>query len=269
MEVVKDAKSPGATRGLRVEQLTVRHMEEGRGVSALDALKVLRVRLITALHTEVVGVVVIRAVPRLPVGSQACASGMVEGRGAKWKAATEVLKGRLGYVSLTVEVDVANMLAAPRGLKGAPCIARRTAGASGVYLLVVRRALKVARHFARGTVVVSAAFMTVVESALRACMVGLTTVSRTVVGSAVLCQAAPRVPGGALTAASSMVGANAAGLRIVERVHKEAQISARLTVEGSGVHGATAHAKNLLEERVGCVQLMAAWSKTVRCKKVL
>lgn len=44
----RDAKNPDATKVLRVGLPTVRPMEEGRGVITWDALKVQKVRPITA-----------------------------------------------------------------------------------------------------------------------------------------------------------------------------------------------------------------------------
>lgn len=48
MGVGRDARNLGATRVLRAERHTVRHMVEGRGASTWDALKVLRGKQITA-----------------------------------------------------------------------------------------------------------------------------------------------------------------------------------------------------------------------------
>lgn len=161
-----------------------------------------------------------------------------------------------------VEGVGANNQDATRGPKGAHCIARPTVGASGVCLQGAQRVLRVAHPSARGMVEGSAASLKVVESAQRVFMVGLTTVLHMVVESDVLWLAAPRAPVGALIAASGMVGASGVSLRIVVRAHREAQISARHMVEGSGAHGARVCVRSLQEERVGCVQLMVAWSRT-------
>lgn len=149
----------------------------------------LRVRLITALHMEVEGGVDTQYVQRLHVGSQDSALDMVEGRGAKWKDAVVVLRGRQGYASRMVEAAGASTQIAPREPKEALCTARPMEEAGGVCLQGVQRVPKGARHSARGMVGESVASMMEVASAPRVCMVGPTTVLPMEEGSVVLCQA--------------------------------------------------------------------------------
>lgn len=105
------------------------------------------------------------------------------------------------YAFLTVVVVDANMLAATRVHREAPCTARPMAGASVVSLRDATRGLRGARLYARATVEASGAFLKVAELARRAYMVVLTTVWPMEVGNDALSLAVRRVPVDVLIAA--------------------------------------------------------------------
>lgn len=259
MVVDRDARNLVATRVLRVEQPIVRLMVEERGVSTWVVLKVLRGKQIIALPMVVVSDVGIQVdAPRLHGESQGFALGMVVERGVRLRAAPVVLKGRLVYASLMGVDVVASTRGVTRVRKGALCSARRMVVESAAYFKAAQRVLKVALPFARDMVGESVAFLMAEAFARKVFMEVQISVLLMVVGRDVLCQAARKVRGDALIVVLSMVEVSVVSLRIVGRVPKAAQTSARLMVGERGAVGERANAKSLLEARVAYVLLTAA-----------
>lgn len=169
-----------------------------------------------------------------------------------------MLKGRLVCASLMGADAVVSIRDALRAHKGVPCFARHMVVESVALFKVVPKVLKGAPHCAKHMVEGSAVISMEVVYVLRASMEAQTFVLPMVVERGVLCQAAPRVHEAELIAVSGMVVGNGANLKGVERVHKVAQISARLTVEGSDATGEKENVRNLQGARVVCVQHTAA-----------
>lgn len=80
----------------------------------------------------------------------------------------------------------------------------------------------------------------------------------------VLCQDAQRVHVGALTVVLDMVVGSVVSLRIVGKVPKAAQITAKLMAVESDALGGRENVRNLLGARVVCVQHIAAWFRIGR-----
>lgn len=130
---------------------------------------------------------------RLQGANLGSAFDMVEGRGARLKAALEVLKDRLACAFL-MEVDVvANTKVAPRVPRGVPCFARLMVVVSVAYLQDAPKVLKVAHLCARDMVEESGASLMEVGFAQRVFMEVQTSVLLMVEERGVLSQVAPRV----------------------------------------------------------------------------
>lgn len=255
----RDARNLDATKVPRVGRHTARPMEEGTGASTWDALKVQKVRPTTALHMVAEGVVGFLGVaPEQHVASQAFASSMVEERGAVWKDAPVVLRGKLACASHMVVDAVANSLVVQRVRRGALCSAKHMVVESVAYLLAAPKEPKGVRLFAKHMVVESGVSLMVVVSAPKVYTEAQTFVWPMVVGRGVLFQDAPRVLEGVLIVVSGMEVGNAASLRTVEKVLKVAPTFVRLMVAVSVVAGERGNARSLLGAEEGYVLLTAA-----------
>lgn len=184
------------------------------------------------------GVVATRVVSERQEENPVYALGTGVARDARWRTAPRVQKAILGYASLMEAVAAASTHNAPRGHKGVLYFARHTVEGRDAQSWDVPRELKGALRSVKDTVGESAAPFRVAACALRASMEEPSSVLHMVVARGVLCPTAPRVPGDVQISVSGMVGVGDASRKVVGRARREALISARLTVEGSGAHGA-------------------------------
>lgn len=224
--------------------------------------------LISALHMVEVGVAVMKAAGELPEGNLGYASGMVAEKDAKRRTAQKAQKASLVSVFLMeVAVDV-NILNAQKGLKEAQCFARHMGVVNDVLLKDVTKVLKGARLSARVMVEGKGVHSKEVGFVQKVCMEAPFSVWHMVVVRGVLFQNALRVRGGGLIFVYVMEGARDANLKGVEKVLREALISARPTVVGRGAHGGSlllnlemvkVLATRLCVGRLGCVLLMVLW----------
>lgn len=173
-----------------------------------------------------------------------------------------VLKGRLGCAYLMGVGAVVNCKDVQRVHKEALCIARHMVVGSDAHLQGVPKVRREAPHCARHMVGESAAFSMEVAFAPKVYMEAQTFVLLMVVGRGVLLQVAPRVHVAVPTVALGMVGVSDAGLKVVGKVLKGAQIFARPMAEESDVAGEMESVRNLQGERVASVLLTAAWCKS-------
>ena len=238
MVVDRDAKSPGATTVQRAALPTARLMEGVGDVNTWGAPKVPRVKLTFASRMAGVGGVgSLEVAPRLPGANQVFALGMVGGRGARWKDALEVLRGRPVFAYPMGEGAGANSQDVPKVLKEARCFARPMEGGSGAYLPVVPRGPRGAHHSARAMVGVSGACLMGAGSAPRVFMVGP-------------------------TFAWLMVGGSGARSRTVGKAPKEALSSAKLIEVGRDAIGVMESVRNLQGGEAGNVQ-PTTWLRSV------
>lgn len=250
---------------LRAVLHSVKPMVVGGGASTWVALKVLRARQNFALLMVVGGGVSIQKdAPRQLEASQDFALDTVEGSGVRWKVAPVVLKGRLACAFLMGVVAVASTTDVRRVPRGVPCSARHMVVGSDAYLQGATKVQKGARHYVKDMVGESAASLMVVVSVQRVYMVAQIFVLPMVVERDALCQAAQRVHVGALIVVLGMVVANVVSLRIVGKVPKVTQTSAKLMVVESDALGWRENVRNLLGGRAVYVRHTAAWSKIGR-----
>lgn len=206
-------------------------------------------------------------VPRLHEASQGFALDMVVGRGVRLRAVLVVLKDRLACVSPTAVVVVVSMQHVPRGLREVQCFARHMVVENAAYLQGVRKVLKEAHHCAKAMVGENVASSMVVGFVPRVYMEAPIFVLPMVVERGVWCQGAQRVHAVVLIVVLGMVVGSGASLKIVGKVPKEAQTSAKLMVEESDVLGQEENVKNLQGARVVFVQHIVAWFRSGRIRR--
>lgn len=192
------------------------------------------------------------------VASQAFASSMVEERGAMWKDALVVLRGKLACAFHMVVDAVANSLVVQKVHRGALCSAKHMVVESVASLLAAPKVLKGVHLFAKHMGVESGVSLMVVVSAPKVYMEAQTFVLLMVVGRGVLFQDAPRVLEGVLIVVLGMEEGSAASLKTVKRVLKVAPTFARLMVVVSVAAGERGNARSLLGAEEGYVLLTAA-----------
>lgn len=192
------------------------------------------------------------------VASQAFASSMVEVRGAMWKDAPVVLRGKLGCAFHMVVDAVANSLVVQKVHRGALCSAKHMVVESVASLLAAPKELKGVHLFAKHMGVESGVSLMVVVSAPKVYTEAQTFVLPMVVGRGVLFQDAPRVLEGVQIVVLGMGEGNAASLKTVKRVLKVAPTFARLMVVVSVAAGERGNARSLLGAEEGYVLLIAA-----------
>lgn len=149
-------------------------------------------------------------------------------------------------------------------LKGAPCTVKLMVVGNAACLLGARKVLKGVPHFVKGTVEENVAFTMAVGSAQRVYMGALISVLRMEVERDVLSQVVPKVRVAELIAVSGMEEGSGARLSTATRVHRVAQISARLMVEEKDATGEKENVRNSLGVRVGYVLHIVAWYMIVR-----
>lgn len=161
---------------------------------------------------------------------------MVGARGARRWIAPRVQKVILVCAYHMVVAGVVCFLNVQRVHRVVQISARLMVGAKGVHTWVASKGLKGAHPSARRMVVENAVHFKVARSV---CMVALNSVLPMVVGKGALPQIALEVPGERPITVFGMVAERDARLRAVERVLREALISARHMEEESVVIGAS------------------------------
>lgn len=258
----KGARSPGATRALRVGRPTARPMAAEGGASTWAALRVRRAKPTFALHTVgAEGARTRTGARRLPGGGRGCASGMAVGSDAGWRVAVEARRGRPDSASPTGAAGGASPRGAPRAPRGAPSSARPTAGGSDACLPGAPKVQRGARHSARRTEAGSGACSMEAVSVPRASTVGQTFAWLMAAGSGARCLGAPRVPAAGPTAASGTAGGSGVRSRGAGRVPRGVPTFVRLMGVGSDAVGRVevGSVRSSPAGGAACVRLIAIW----------
>jgi len=207
----------------------------------------------------------------LPEGSPGYAFDMVGARDASKRAAPKVQKDSLASAFHMEVVVAVSTPSAPKGHKEVQCFARPTVVVSAAPLKGVIREQRGAHLSVRVMVVGKDVRSKEVASAPRVFMVGHSSAWPMVVARGVLCRSVPGVQGEELIFVYAMVVEKDAKLKAVEKVLREALISAKPTAverDAPGVSLILYLAKvmvlvtHLLEERLDFVHLMVLSCKT-------
>lgn len=207
----------------------------------------------------------------LPEGSLDYAFDMAVAKDARTRAAPKAQKVSLASA---FHMEVAGAVSTPSALKErkeAPCSARHMVVVNVAPLKGATRVQRGARLFVRVMVVGKDVHSKEVGSARRVFMGGHSSAWRMVVARDVPCRSVPRVQGEELIFVYAMVVEEDAKSKTVEKVLREALISARPTAEGRDALGVspilnlakvTVLATHLLEGRLDFVHLMVLLCKT-------
>lgn len=207
----------------------------------------------------------------LPEGGLGYAFDMVGARDASTRAAPKVRKGSLAFAFHMEEAGAVNTPSALKERKEVPCFARHTVVVSVAPLKVAIRGQRGARLFVRVMVVGKDVHSKEVGFARRVFMGGHSSAWPMVVARGVLCQSVPGVQGEELIFVYAMVVEKDAKLKAVEKVLREALISAKPMVEERDVLGVSlilnlakmmVLVTHLLELRLDFVHLMVLLCKT-------
>jgi hypothetical protein len=231
----EDAREKVARGVLRGKPSTVKLMEVAGAVSILDAQRVPRDVLISALLMEVAAVAAMKGARRQHEENRAAVLSMVEERDARKRTAQRVRRASLAFALLTEVGAAANMKVARRVPRAAPTSANLMVVARDARIQIAARARREAPSFARATEEGSGVQL---KDAQRVSMVAPSSVLHMAAGSAVRCQDAPRVLEDGQTAVFVMAGANGANLLGAVRARRGALSFARLMGEASVAYGA-------------------------------
>lgn len=232
---VKGAREKVAREGLREKPSSVKLMEGVGAVNILDALRVLRVALISAYLMGAAAVAAMKGAKRQQEENLAFVLSMVGERDAKKRTVLRVRRDNLAFVLLMEVEGAANMRVVQKVHREALISANPMEVARDAHIQIAARVLRAAHSFVRAMEGANAVGLKVAQ---RMSMVAQSSVLPMEVESDVLYQDAPRVLEDEQTAVFVMVGAKDVKLPAAARVRRVALTFARLMGEAIVAYGA-------------------------------